>query len=656
MLLYIRNKVLKDHTFVEICTPTDSVAKIRALLLHRLHEMGHSHRQFRLKYKNTFLRDAYTLEEYRILNNAVITMIPLDNFEEWKMNMMLHQQNNEKFAKEDCVQQKLMSEIRCLKKREVLLTYYKVFLMMQSLFMFLGFFAYYWYLSIIYLFSLTLSFYFCPSFSTSQGWSGRISHKRMSYIQIMVGCFILSCTLSTTFLGLSISNITSSDVRCLDQTSECLGEAQSNVEFALCNNLFKKCHETSVFTAVFLGITTFLFLILLLMSLYLMKNFGFNLGDFIEQYLIQTRDLKVLLQLLQSGNLYEKRTASFEIATLAASGYNNKLKIVENDGLVYLKPTKTNSIFIRLQILISAALNQDLTIQEYASEIIAECLTIPSIQDQFVSNHGMDTLTVLLHSKNSRTVHEAVTALHYITTDSDQNKLRVTELQGLQDIAYICKYVKEKDLEMLAEIFLELCYYEPSRNQLVSMSTPMKALYELLSKSLLNCEKDLKSLLHILQAFELMAIENPTVLFSQKNLFKKLLEVPLKIRDDKICLLAAKLLVYFSQNTEEREKLISSDLLLDSLYSLTQTDEVTILRTVGLIVSQLTSPFKHREKLNEIGMKDFLSFLYKTTTNKETWKLVEVAETNLKSGRPTSEDQSPKQFLDVQSSYDDQTC
>jgi len=53
--------------------------------------------------------------------------------------------------------------------------------MMQPLFMFLGFFTYYWYLSIIYLFSLTLSFYFCPSFSTSQGWSGRISHKRMSY-------------------------------------------------------------------------------------------------------------------------------------------------------------------------------------------------------------------------------------------------------------------------------------------------------------------------------------------------------------------------------------------------------------------------------------------------------------------------------------------
>ena len=46
----------------------------------------------------------------------------------------------------------------------------------------------------------------------------------------------------------------------------------------------------------------------------------------------------------------------------------------------------------------------------------------------------MDTLTVLLHSKNSRTVHEAVTALHYITTDSDQNKLKVTELQGLVNL------------------------------------------------------------------------------------------------------------------------------------------------------------------------------------------------------------------------------
>ena len=37
---------------------------------------------FRLKYKGSYLRDAYTLEEYKILNNAIISMVPLDSVEE----------------------------------------------------------------------------------------------------------------------------------------------------------------------------------------------------------------------------------------------------------------------------------------------------------------------------------------------------------------------------------------------------------------------------------------------------------------------------------------------------------------------------------------------------------------------------------------------
>ena len=35
-----------------------------------------------LRYKGVYLRDAYTLEEYKLLNNAVIHMIPLNDVSE----------------------------------------------------------------------------------------------------------------------------------------------------------------------------------------------------------------------------------------------------------------------------------------------------------------------------------------------------------------------------------------------------------------------------------------------------------------------------------------------------------------------------------------------------------------------------------------------
>lgn len=36
----------------------------------------------RLRYKGTYMRDSYTLEEYSILNNAVIGMVPLNDISE----------------------------------------------------------------------------------------------------------------------------------------------------------------------------------------------------------------------------------------------------------------------------------------------------------------------------------------------------------------------------------------------------------------------------------------------------------------------------------------------------------------------------------------------------------------------------------------------
>ena len=45
-------------------------------------------------------------------------------------------------------------------------------------------------------------------------------------------------------------------------------------------------------------------------------------------------------------------------------------------------------LYVSLEVLITLALSSDTTTQEYATEAIAECLTVPTIQDQFVSIGG----------------------------------------------------------------------------------------------------------------------------------------------------------------------------------------------------------------------------------------------------------------------------
>ena len=44
------------------------------------------------------------------------------------------------------------------------------------------------------------------------------------------------------------------------------------------------------------------------------------------------------------------------------------------------------------------------------------------IQDQFVELNGVRTMCALLHSKETRVVNEAVTALSYIVSDSEANR------------------------------------------------------------------------------------------------------------------------------------------------------------------------------------------------------------------------------------------
>lgn len=625
MLLYIKNKAFPDQTFVEIVSPIDSVARVRALILHRLYEIGHSHHQFRLKYKKTFLRDSYTLEEYQILNNAVIDVIPLDNIKEWKKNMMLHQPSKDVSQINNCVQEKLLLEVECLDKREWYLTLYKVVLMMQAIFVVLAFFTNYWYFSFVYFFILLTSLYFYPSFSRIGGWVGESSYRRFDYIRAMVFLFMSGLIISSVLFGLSISKLKSSNyptTTCEENSASCFIDAQTDVQIANCKNKQQRCYETSVFTGVYFG------LVMLLMgftggfSFLLLRNFKFSAGDYIEKLLTKSRDLKSLLSLAKNGSLFEQRSSTFEIATMAASGDEHKLEIVNEKGL---------------PVLISVALSKDETTQEYATEAIAECLTIPSIQDEFVEYGGANSLTALLRAKNSRTVHQAITALNYVVSDSDKNKMSVVDHESLQDILFACKRTDGKDRETLASILLELSYYEKTRSVLASSSISMECAYELLYNSIDSAQFK-KTVEHVLQTMELLAIESPSVLLTQENLPTQLLEVALKIQDSNVWILAAKLLVCLSQNIEGREKLVSSKAFVDCLYNYAQTNDLNLLRSLAKMSLNVTTSFRLREKLINDGMLDLLNLLQSTTNDKEVWNLVEKAIKCLQSGKASTED------------------
>ena len=81
------------RTFVVRVQPLETIARVRAHLLHILYEVGHDDPQFRLRFNGVYLRDAYTIDDYEIMENAILKMVPLskDNSEVGKLLLVRFQ-------------------------------------------------------------------------------------------------------------------------------------------------------------------------------------------------------------------------------------------------------------------------------------------------------------------------------------------------------------------------------------------------------------------------------------------------------------------------------------------------------------------------------------------------------------------------------------
>ena len=57
-----------------------------------------------------------------------------------------------------------------------------------------------------------------------------------------------------------------------------------------------------------------------------------KVGDLIETYLVQIRDIDKVMKSAKTGSVKERRNAAFELASLAATGDDTKFKIVQEGG------------------------------------------------------------------------------------------------------------------------------------------------------------------------------------------------------------------------------------------------------------------------------------------------------------------------------------
>ncbi|XP_072026048.1 uncharacterized protein [Amphiura filiformis] len=605
MLIYVESSAFAIHTFVLQCHQSDTLARIRAHLLHMLYEMGREDHQFRLRFKGQFLRDAYTLEDYHISEHSVLKMVPMARRQESFVDVKGNPQQNMGSGQNMDIKISLVMEVAQLKWRENMMADFNGSKSLNRLFvLFSGLAAFWWFLSptkphqlgsflpfglIIYACGCGLivlySFLKGPSYTHKAGFVGPSS---LWPIRFMVIYGIMTMANWAAAVGLATW-------ACLSVLDFARDQGETYESYSL-------RRFWSWFLMFFWGLHALYLFIMWTMVWSLVHNFRFEIGDLLERHLIITRDVEKVIQAAKGGRVKEQRNAAFELATLTTTGDDGKFRIVAEGGL---------------EALISLGLSRDEATQEYATEAIAEMLTVPAIQDQFVELGGVGTLTTLLHSNNERVVQEAATALSYIVSDTEENRQAVVADRGLEDIAHAARNGTESVKRYMAGVFLDLAFSADVRAQMAAMNTPTGALVDLCTSS------DPETLRLALQTLELIALESSDVIFYQDNLLDHLMALPTNTMDSSIYLLAGKILLYYAENPEACEKLLNTDNLKDTLTQFAKTKDPVLQKVVAKVILSTFEDRKLAQKAKDLNLKDILAYIRSHSGDRDAWNMAD---------------------------------
>ncbi|KAI8500262.1 hypothetical protein Bbelb_218280 [Branchiostoma belcheri] len=512
----------KHKTFVVKCKTTDTIARVRAHMLYSLYDMGRVQHQFRFRYKGQYLRDPYTMEECKIVDHAVITMVPMAKRQESLVDLQQrlmestddldpsHELDLGK-GQTDEVMKALEKEMKIFSRREKMLAGLEGLLTAQMMLILLAVFTHYWYSIFWSGVSWLYGYLRCPKYSRVGGFTGIAGLKRKQFC-VVYG--IMSLINFGVSLGLGIyTALNLVSLQCLSYPTE-LGTG---------------CTHAEVYTAGFYFLHALVMLCSNVLTWIILHNFKYEVGDLIEKALVLTRDIEKVMEAARTGKVKERRTAAYEMATMAASGDDNKFRIVAEGGL---------------ELLIAMGLSTDAATQEYSTEAMAELLTVPAIQDKFVEMGGVRTLTAVLHAHDQRVVKEAATALSYIVSDSEENKPAIVADHGLEDLCHAARHGGKDVQSIVSGVFLELAFNPDIRAQMASLNSPAQALVHLCRSSDTDTQR------FALQTLELLAIESSSTISAQEELLDYLLSLPVHTMDTRLYLLAGKILLYFTETQE----------------------------------------------------------------------------------------------------------
>ncbi|XP_071109171.1 uncharacterized protein [Haliotis cracherodii] len=582
MLLYVEDKAFPHKTFVVVVKGEEKVARVRAQLLHILYNIGKETHQFRLRHKGQFLRDAHTLDQYDIVDNSIIKMIPMSKKPEASFDTISITSStvNLEFSpgQPPNVKKALYSEIKHLDWRERILNDFKTLLFLHLLAVVLSVFTVHWYAVFWVGALLVLAAWYSPSYTRIGGFVGNYTYYRNIFC-CCAGIVFLTFTAIALYLA-AAQWITVIGHGCADWT------------------FVDECSPQKVYTAVFFSVQALLLLVSGILAWVLLGNFKTEMGDRIEKNLIQERDIDQVILAAKDGKLNEKRQASSELAIMAAANDDNKFRIVAEGGL---------------DILMSLSLQHDDSTQEHALEAIRELLTIPSIQDTFVNMGNVSKLTALLHSQCPRVMQAAASTIFTIVNESEENKSVIIADHGLEDLAHAARNGTIACQQSVASIFNELAINSDIRAQLTAGNIPAQALTELCRSN------DSDTLRDALQALELMAIESAETICAQEDLLQLLLQLPFRTMDERNYLLVAKILIYYAENKETCQQLLDQDNVRDSLEQFARTRDPLLQRVVARIITCMTETQQLKCRAKEVKMNKVLEYIRDHTADRDLW-------------------------------------
>lgn len=599
MLLFVEGKSILNKTFVLSCDVSHTVARVKSLVLHILHDIGRGDHLFRLRFGPSYLREPLTLQDYSIVDLSVLQMVPISFGRCARAQTAV---GPRPFTTAGARQagpaeassfgartvEALKREVSIFKRRERMLEALRALLWLQLVFTVGNFVSIFWWSGFWTGLLALVSLYFLPSFAHIGGSIGRMSH-RDRLLMLLYGVGFLSAALGDIAMILYI--VLSLIVPHCPPSSP---HHNSDTAFS--------CSYRTWFTPPLLFLQTLALAASAILALLLRANFKFEAGKLVEPTLTQTRDIEELLEIARVGRLKDKREVTFELNNIALLGDQNKMQIAAAGGL---------------QLLISLAAGEDEVTQEYATEAMAEMLTLPSVQPDFISQGGVGTLCALLHCHNDYVVEQAVYALSYITASCHHgNRMAVVEENRLDDLLLVAQKDISATQLAISKILHDLVSCDEAIGHVTSHDQLLDTLVERAGRDYVQTK------LLTLRTLEQLAKKQPDVILDRPQLIPHLLESSLW--DTPTQLSATRLLLVFAEDPEGSKQLLSHSNLLTSLQEMvpmatTTTSSVVVPtelpRLVSEVVTMVMKQVENRPRLVTLGVRNFLNTCHSRCSN-----------------------------------------